>query len=118
MKNQAFQRRLGFALAGIRTAWRTESSFKVHVVAAALVIAALVWFEPQPLWWAIFAFVIGAVMAAELFNTALEHLADHLHPDQHPAIKAVKDCAAGAVLATSIAAVVVAVAFLYDVVLR
>lgn len=118
MKNQTFQRRLGFALAGIRTAWRTESSFKVHVVAAALVIAALVWFEPRPLWWAIVAFVVGAVMAAELFNTALEHLADHLHPDQHPAIKSVKDCAAGAVLVTSIAAVVVAVAFLYDVVLR
>ena len=38
------------------------------------------------------------VLAAELFNTALERLADHLHPEHHPAIGTAKDCAAGAVL--------------------
>jgi diacylglycerol kinase (ATP) len=38
-----------------------------------------------------------------------------LHPEQHPKIKAVKDCAAGAVLLASIAALGVAAAFVYDV---
>jgi diacylglycerol kinase (ATP) len=117
MKNQPFARRLAFAIAGLRTAWRTESSFKVHVVAAALVTAALFWWRPSPLWWAAIALVIGVVVAAELFNTALEHLADHLHPEQHPRIKTVKDCAAGAVLIVSIAAFGVAAAFVYEVVL-
>ena len=117
MKNESFPRRFGFALAGLRTAWRAENSFKVHVVAAVAVIAALIWWRPASLWWATVALAIGAVMAAEMFNTAIEHLADHLHPDQHPRIKVVKDCAAGAVLVASLAALGVAAAFVYVVVL-
>ena len=57
------------------------------------------------------------MLAAELFNTAIESLADHLHPEQHPAIKVVKDCAAGAVLVASVAALGVAAAFVYDLLL-
>ena len=117
MKNQSFTRRLGFAFAGLRTAWRTESSFKVHVLAAVAVLGALLWWRPSPLWCAVIVLTVVAVLAAELTNTAIEHLADHLHPEQHPQIKAVKDCAAGAVLVVSLAALAVAAAFAYDVVL-
>ncbi len=42
-------------------------------------------------------------------NTALEHLADRLHPELHPSIRAAKDCAAAAVLIASIAAVLIGV---------
>ena len=111
MKNQSFVRRLGFALAGIRTAWRTESSFKVHSAAVVAVLAVLAWRNPAPSWWAIVMLAAAFVLAAELFNTAIEHLADHLHPERHPSVKAVKDCAAGAVLVASAAALVVAAAF-------
>ena len=117
MKNQALNRRLGFALTGLRTTWRTEHSFKTHVVAAAVVGGVLLWLRPAPLWWALAALTVGFVFAAEIFNTAVEGLADHLHPEQHPAIRAVKDCAAGAVLVASVAALAVAAAFVYDVVL-
>ena len=86
MKNQALLYRFGFAFAGLRAAWRTENSFKTHVVAAAAVAAVLVWLRPAPLWWAIAALTVAFVLAAELFNTAVEGLADHLHPDIHPAI--------------------------------
>ena len=118
MKNQAFLRRLGFAFAGICTAWRTEHSFKTQVVAAAAVLGALLWLRPAPLWWAIAGLTIGFVLAAEIFNTAVEGLADHLHPEQHAKIKAVKDCAAGAVLVATVAALAVAAAFAYDTLLR
>lgn len=118
MKNQSLPQRLVFALAGVRTAWRTENSFKTHIVAAIAVVGVLLWFEPAPLWWAIASVTVAFVLAAELFNTAVEGLADHLHPEQHPAIKSVKDCAAGAVLVASVAALGVAAAFVYDVVLR
>lgn len=111
MKNQSFVRRLGFALAGIRTAWRTENSFKFHSVAAVAVLAMLAWLKPAPSWWAIIILSTAFVLVAELFNTAIEHLADHLHPERHPAVKAVKDCAAGAVLVASVAALAVAAAF-------
>ena len=118
MKNQSLTRRLGFAMAGLRTTWRTESSFKVHVAAVAVVLAALCWWRPAPLWWAIMALTVGAVLAAELFNTAIEYLADHLHPEEHPQTKVVKDCAAAAVLLTALAALCVAAAFLFSVGLR
>ena len=118
MKNQAFLRRLTFALTGLRIAWRTENSFKTQVVAAVAVFGVLLWFEATPAWWAIVALTVAFVLGTEAVNTALEGLADHLHPEQHSAIKAVKDCAAGAVLLASVAALAVAAAFVYDVVLR
>jgi diacylglycerol kinase (ATP) len=118
MKNQAFLHRLSFALSGLRTAWRTEKSFKSQVVAAAGVIGVLLWLKPAPLWWAIAALTIGLVLAAEVINTAVESLADHLHREQHPAIRTVKDCAAGAVLVAGAAALGVAAAFVYDMWLR
>lgn len=117
MKNQALLRRMTFAMTGVRTAFRTEQSFKTHIVATIVVLGVLVWLEPPAFWWAIAALTVGFVLAAELVNTALEGLADHLHPEQHAAIRAVKDCAAGAVLVASIAALCVAAAFVYDVVL-
>jgi undecaprenol kinase len=118
MKNQALLYRFGFALSGLRAAWRTENSFKTHVAAAVIVLAVLVWFQPAPSWWAIALLTVAFVIGAEVFNTAVEGLVDHLHPEQHPAIKTVKDCAAGAVLVATIAALGVAAAFVYDVVLR
>ena len=118
MKNQGMLRRFGFALAGLRATWGAEQSFRIHVIATAVVLGTLLWLRPSPSWWAIAALTIALVMATEIVNTALERLADHLHPQQHPAIKAVKDCAAGAVLVASIAALGVAAAFVYDVLLR
>jgi len=117
MKNQPFHARLGFALQGIGHAFRVENGFKFHTAAAIGVLAVLCITRAPVVWWAIAAITVSAVMAAELLNTAIEHLADHLHPERDPMIGVVKDCAAGAVLVVSIAAVAVAIAFVVDVVL-
>lgn len=114
MKNKAFHQRLGFAVAGIVHALRSEYSFRLQVLAACIVLASLAFLRPSPAWWAIIGLTVVLVLAAELFNTAIELLVDHLHPDQHPQIKLVKDCAAGAVLVISVGAIGVAVAFLCD----
>jgi undecaprenol kinase len=114
MKNQPFYRRLKFAYSGLIVALRGENSFRTHALAAIAVIGVLIWRRPTPVWWATIIVTMMVVLAAELINTAVEHLADHLHPDQHPQIKAVKDCAAAAVLIASIGAVGVAIAFAID----
>jgi undecaprenol kinase len=114
VKNKAFHQRLGFAIAGIRHALRSEYSFRLQALAACIVLALLAWLQPSPEWWAIIGLTVVLVLAAELFNTAMELLVDHLHPEQHPSIKLVKDCAAGAVLVISVGAIGVAVAFLCD----
>ena len=114
MKGHAFTQRLGYAMAGLRAAWRMEKSLRIHVAATALVVSLLMLTRAPALWWALIALTIGAVMASELLNTALEALADHLHPQQHPAIGLSKDIAAGAVLLSSLAALVVGAAFFVD----
>ena len=112
MKGQTFKRRLGFAIAGIYSAFRREQSFRFEVLAGAGVLVVLLLMRPSSIWWAIGALAVGLVLMAELFNTALEILIDHIHPEQHPEIRAVKDIAAGAVLISSVLALVVACAFI------
>ena len=112
MKNRSFAARLGFALAGIRHALRAERSFRTQTAAAAAIFGVLLWLRPAPVWWALVGLVCAAVLAAELMNTPLEHLVDHLHPEQHPSIKIVKDLGAAAVLVLSLGALVVAAALL------
>ncbi|MNY66215.1 Undecaprenol kinase [compost metagenome] len=49
---------------------------------------------------------MGLVFVCELFNTALEALADFASPGKHPQIKKVKDLAAAAVLLSAISALI------------
>lgn len=108
MKNHRLHVRLGFAVAGLMQCWRTESSFRTHVMAGAVALAALILLRPSPIWWALVMLVCMLVMAFEALNSALERLIDHLHPEIHPEIGVVKDMAAGAVLLLSIGAVIIA----------
>ncbi len=109
MKNQSFPKRLRFALLGIRVAILDEASFQTQLllgVAAAVVLALL---RPPLVWVALCVLSAGLVLALELVNTALERLADRLHPENHIAIQTAKDCAAGAVLLASTTAVIIAI---------
>jgi undecaprenol kinase len=117
-KNQPFYRRVGFAIAGIGYAIRSEQSAKIQVGAFVIVVAALLILRPGPFWWALTMLASAGVFAAEMFNTAIEHLADHLHPEVHPHIRAVKDCAAAGVLIASLGAVAVAVALVVHLMAR
>jgi undecaprenol kinase len=117
-KNQPFIRRLRFALGGLMIAWRSERSFRFQVFALSVVVLACAFVGLEPTWWAIVLMTSALVICAELFNTALEHLADHLHPEIHPQIRIVKDCAAAAVLVTACAASAVGVALIVHLVSR
>jgi diacylglycerol kinase len=59
--------------------------------------------------WLWICVAIVLVWSAEAFNTALEQLADALHPQHHPGIGRAKDLAAGAVLIAAIGAAVIGV---------
>ena len=114
MKNQPFHHRLRYATKGISTAFKNEASFRTQCVFAAGALVLLVGLRPKPAWWALVLLTVASVLAAELLNTALEAIVDHLHPHQHPMIAKAKDCAAGAVLVLSLASVGVAAALLWD----
>jgi diacylglycerol kinase len=111
-KNQSFRARLGFAVSGLVHALKGERSLRLQLGVLALVLVALALTRPPPLWWALTALAAALVIAAELVNSALERLADHLHPDSHPAIRIAKDCAAAAVLVAALGALAVGAALL------
>jgi len=113
VKNQSLSKKLRNAFSGIRFAWTEERNFRVHVLLGfvAFVVFALV--RPAALWWALIVLCVALVLAAELVNSAIEALTDHLHPELHPVIGKVKDMLAGMVLVMSVGAVIVAMIALY-----
>ena len=83
---------------------RTQRNLRVHVLATALVVALGLWHRVERWEWCALLLACGLVVAAELGNTAIEWLADRVTRDREPAIRDVKDAAAGAVLAASFVA--------------
>ena len=98
MKNNALWHRFGYALAGLKASLASEKSVRLHVMAIAVGAVLLALLGARPLWWQIFLLGFGMMLSTELINTAMEKFIDHVHPEQHPAIKVVKDTLAAAVL--------------------
>jgi undecaprenol kinase len=109
-KNQSFRARLSHALHGVAHALRAEASLRIQAGCFAAAVLALLIFRPGPLWWALVLLAGSAVLAAELLNTAIEQLADELHPGDSPGMRSVKDCAAAGVLVAALGALAVAAA--------
>jgi diacylglycerol kinase len=98
-----------YALQGVKAFVQTQHNAWLHALATLLAVTAG-WFceISRPDWiWIVAA--ITAVWAAEAMNTALEFLADALHPSFHPLVGKAKDVAAGAVLITASGAVIIGV---------
>lgn len=92
---------------GVRTVFRTESNFRIHFAIASLVVLAGFTFRISAGEWIAVVLSAGLVLLAELFNTALEYLADAVHPEADRGVGMAKDAAAGAVLIAAIAAALV-----------
>ena len=102
-----------FAWAGVRSLFRSQLNAKVHLAAALAVVVAGLAFGITAVEWCLVVLCIALVLAAEALNTAIETLADALHPEQHPLVGRAKDLAAAAVLICSIgAAIIGAIIFL------
>jgi undecaprenol kinase len=109
MKGHPFATRLQFALAGLREAWRRERSLRTQATIALAAVAGALILHVEWIWWAALVIVIALVLVAEVVNSSIEALADHLHPTEHPSIRIAKDMAAGAVLLATFAAIAVGV---------
>ena len=96
--------KFGNALRGVRAGVRGQDSFIVHLPAAGLVVAAGAALRIDCAEWAILAVCIAAVLAAELFNSALESMARAVTDRRDSNVGDALDMAAGAVLMVSIGA--------------
>lgn len=98
----------GYALKGAWILIKTEHSIQVQVFIAAVVTAAGFYFNISSEEWMFQVFAIGLVLTAEGLNSAVEGIADFVHPDFHTKIGYIKDIAAGAVLFAAFTAIVIA----------
>ncbi|HET9463420.1 MAG TPA: diacylglycerol kinase family protein [Thiobacillus sp.] len=96
-----------YALQGLAYLVRMQPNARLHLLAALLVCAAGIYFGLGRAEWLWISLAIALVWSAEAFNTALELLADVLHPARHPGIGRAKDVAAAAVLIAALGAAVI-----------
>ena len=85
-----------FALKGMWLLITTEDSIKALLIVAAIITAFGFYFNISNIEWMFQFFTIGLVLVAEALNTAVEKIADFVHPDYHEKIGFIKDIAAGA----------------------
>lgn len=98
-----------YAWAGVSYAFQTQRNFRVHVFVGTFAMALGVFLQLSAVEMAIIGLTIGAVLAMELLNTALESVVDlTVKQSYHELAKIAKDCAAAAVLVSALAAVCVA----------
>ena len=95
------------AFRGVASVAKTEFNFRIHL-AGMLVVIGFGWLLNVSAMESIaMTLCVGLVLFAEVFNTALEYLADTVHPEADPGIGKAKDASAGAVLVASLAATTV-----------
>lgn len=88
---------VGYAFKGALLLLKTESSIKIQFFIATVVTIAGFFFNISSTEWCIQLLAIGLIMCAEGINTAIEEIADFIHPEHHIKIGVIKDIAAGAV---------------------
>ncbi|MCH4553408.1 MULTISPECIES: diacylglycerol kinase [Aestuariibaculum] len=109
-KESFFTNRLksvGYAFKGAILLLQREASIKIQFVIALSVCAAGFFFNISATEWILQLFAIGLVMSIEGINTAIEEIANFVHPEHHAKIGYIKDIAAGAVFIASVFASII-----------
>lgn len=98
-----FRNTVLWSLEGWRAAWATERSLRqwtiVNLASAALAFALDLTTPERAL-----ILALGLlVLTAELFNTAIENVVDHISAERDPRAKKIKDCGSAAVALAALA---------------
>lgn len=94
---------------GLGWAVSSQANLRFHLAAAATVLLAALLFHFTAIEFVGLVLCFAVVIAAELFNTALEVLIDYAWPERHPMIGRAKDVAAAAVLMAAIGTALVGI---------
>lgn len=101
-------RSIKFAVKGMWLLITTEDSIKTQLTFAVIATILGFYFHISATEWMIQCLVIGLVLVAEALNTAIEEVADFIHPDYHEKIGFIKDIAAGAPTFAAITSLIIA----------
>ncbi|WP_075343235.1 diacylglycerol kinase family protein [Tenacibaculum agarivorans] len=109
-KNGFVKRRLkgiNYALKGIFILATTEDSIKAQLFIGLFAVILGIIFNISATEWMIQLTVSGLVLVAEALNTAVEKVADFIHPEFHNKIGTIKDVAAGAAGMAAIISIII-----------
>ena len=106
-KNRSFFSGFLHASDGVIEAWKSERSFRVHIVMATLVTILGFLLRISAWEWIICVILFSLVISSELLNTALETTIDICSPHLDPLAKRVKDVAAASVLIVAFGSAIV-----------
>lgn len=95
------------AINGIVHTFRTQRHMRIHLYVTILTVLAALFFKLNIREILVLLFMITFVLVAEMFNSAIEATVDLVSPNYSPLAKFAKDIAAGAVLITTIMAIIV-----------
>jgi diacylglycerol kinase (ATP) len=98
---------VNYAVQGAIKLITTEHSIMVQFSLGILVTIAGFYFDISATEWLFQTLAIGFVMSIEGLNTAVEKIADFIHPNYHERIGFIKDIAAGAVFFAGITAIII-----------
>ncbi|WP_246142916.1 diacylglycerol kinase family protein [Pasteuria penetrans] len=104
-----FIRSAQHAWRGLEYTLRTQRNMRIYCAALGCAILFALVMSFTILEWLMLLLPIGAVLGAELFNTALEAVVDLVSPQYHPLAKVAKDTAAAAVSIAVVLAVAVVI---------
>lgn len=96
-----------YASEGIKQSYKGEQNLKIHTFVAILVIVFGFFLKISYLEWLVCLVLIGLVLMAEFFNTAIEYVVDLASPKIHPLAKAAKDTASAGVLMMAIISAII-----------
>jgi diacylglycerol kinase len=105
--HRSWPRKFADAFRGAKVGIRGQRSFVVHLPAAAAVIVAAVVMRLAPAEWCILLVCITIVLAAEMFNSALEAITRAITRKDDENIRDALDIASAAVLVASTGAALV-----------
>lgn len=98
-----------YAVAGCRYMFRWQKNIRILAIATFAVTSLAIWLGVSALELAVLALAVALVWLAEFVNGAVEAVVNLVSADVRPMAKVAKDVAAGAVLLTVFAAIVIGV---------
>lgn len=97
-----------YAVIGAYKLANTEHSVISQISVGVIITIAGFYFEITKTEWLFQTLAIGLVLSVEGLNTAVEKIADFIHPEYHERIGFIKDIAAGAVFFAAMTAIIIA----------
>lgn len=91
-----------YAIEGIKTAYQEEQNLRLHTISAIIVVVLGLVLKLSVIELSICLILIGLVLMAEFFNTALENMVDMITLEKNPYAKKAKDISAAGVLVFAI----------------